>query len=54
MLLQNGETPLHVAYKWGSTKVRQLLIEYGADVSITNDVSNYKYFIEIPYDIIER
>lgn len=48
LLLQYGETALHVAYKWGSTKVQQLLIDCGADVRITNNVS-YCYNINKNY-----
>jgi len=41
LLSQYGETALHVAYKWGSHQVQQLLIDYDADVTITNNVSKY-------------
>lgn len=57
MILQYGETALHLAYKWGSTRVQQLLIDNGADQSVFNKVSNYNYviiIIEIICEIVER
>ena len=51
--MQNGETALHVAYKWGSSRVQQLLYQNGADDTMKNNVSNCNYNIIIRiYEII--
>ena len=45
LLLQMGNTPLHVALQSGhyrSNKVVETLLKGGADVNITNKVSNYR------------
>ena len=46
LFLQIGDTPLHVASQSGhyhSNEVVEALIKGGADVSITNNVSNCKH-----------
>ena len=38
-LLQDGNTPLHVAAAWGEDEAVEVLINHGADIKITNKVS---------------
>ena len=41
LLLQNGYTAVHLACMFGHTKVVKHLINNQADISATNNVSNY-------------
>ena len=43
LLLQNGYTALHLACMFGHTKVVKHLINNQADISATNNVSNYHW-----------
>ena len=39
LLLQDGCTALHYAYKWGCTEVAKCLLTNGANLSATNKVT---------------
>ena len=55
LLLQAGSTPLHVASRYGYVEVVKFLIDNQADISATNDVSDYvvAMFI-IVYNLVGR
>ena len=43
LLLQNGNTALHIACLNGHTEIVKCLLTNGADISATNDVSDKIY-----------
>ena len=40
-LIQDGDTALHTAVRWGETETVDYLLSAGANVNITNNVSQY-------------
>ena len=45
VLIQEGDTALHKATRWGHTKTVEHLASAGADTNITNKVSQYVVFL---------
>ena len=45
VLIQNGDTALHRAARWGHTETVECLVSAGADRNITNKVSQYVVFL---------
>ena len=47
ILIQEGDTPLHVAAYMGCTETVDHLVSAGANVNITNNVSQYVVFMYV-------
>ena len=47
ILIQEGDTPLHSAAYWGNTETVDHLVSAGANVNITNNVSQYVVFMYV-------
>jgi ankyrin repeat protein len=41
---KNGETPLHIASRYGCTEIVKFLCEYGANLDVQDDVSLTIFF----------
>ena len=52
LLLQDGDTSLHLACYYGHTKVVEILLINNADISATNKVSDKRYKICIIISVL--